>query len=122
MQIPYQRGSPGTETIPEYPGYPANLEQYLSNQTIPIQAFNTLNIARDVIASIKGEQTRDPSVAHYAVGFSYGSQLLNQILLLEPALFKTAIFDGSMVRAKTWLSPAEIVGSLTKDPASNWRR
>lgn len=96
-QLPYQRGSPKTETIRDYPAYPAYLNEYLSNQTIPVQAFNTVNAARDIIASVKAEKARDPLVDHYVIALSYGSDLLNEILLSEPALFKTAIFDGISV-------------------------
>ena len=96
-QIPSQRGSPHTQTIPDYPDDPQNLAQYLGNQSIPIQAFTTTNIARDIITSVKIEKANDPSVEHLAYGLSYGTYLLNRVLQIEPDLFKRAVSDGNLV-------------------------
>ncbi|KAI9827611.1 MAG: glycerol-3-phosphate dehydrogenase [Phylliscum demangeonii] len=94
--IPYPRGAPRTQTIPDYRSFPANLAAYLFNQSIPIQAFTTTNIARDTIASIKDEQTRNPGGEHLVYALSYGTFLLNRILQIEPDLFSIAIFDGDL--------------------------
>ena len=96
-QIPYARGSPHTDCPSNYEEYPNNLREYLSNQSIPLQAFTFSNIARDLISIVLDEKERNNTGSHYAMSLSFGTYVLGRVLQFQPGLFSRSIFDGSIV-------------------------
>lgn len=97
LQISYQRGSQHTKPIESYAGYPENFEAYLQNQSIPIQAYTSDNVLKDIITSVKLEKALHPSAKFYVYSISYGTYLLGRLLQLVPDLFSTNMFDGYIV-------------------------
>ncbi|MCJ1461859.1 hypothetical protein MMC07_000458 [Pseudocyphellaria aurata] len=94
IQIPYERCNPHTTVVPDYPEYPSNFTKYIQSQDIPLEAYNTKNVALDLIGSVEYEKRLAPNVSHYVHAISYGNQPLNQMLLMKPDIFKLILQDG----------------------------
>lgn len=125
IYVPALRGTLWTDQISGWADFPANFSARMADSPLPWQAYSYTHTARDMLHTVRAAKLEFPNAAFHAAGFSFGTLMIQRLLVLDPSLFANVILDGPVTPQYTTspnINQQTNFAALSKNMADNCAR